>query len=96
MYKKSIPDNYGMLFVWPYEKKQCVWMKNTLVPLSIGYLNKTGKIIGIYDMVPLSKNSVCSNKVAKYALEVNLGWFEENKIEIGDVIKVKTILSNDK
>ena len=96
MYKKSIPDNYGMFFVWPYEKKQCMWMKNTLIPLSVGYLNKRGKVIGIYDMVPLSKNSVCSNKAAKYALEVNSGWFEENKIEIGDVIKIKTILSNDK
>ena len=96
MYKKSIPDNYGMFFVWPYEKKQCMWMKNTLIPLSVGYLNKRGKVIGIYDMVPLSKNSVCSNKAAKYALEVNSGWFEENKIEIGDVIEIKTILSNDK
>ena len=96
MYKKSIPDNYGMLFVWPYEKKQCVWMKNTLVPLSIGYLNKTGKIIGIYDMVPLSKNSVCSIKASKYALEVNSGWFDKNEIMTGDVIKIKEILSHDK
>ena len=96
MYRKTIPDNYGMFFVWPYEKKQCMWMKDTYVPLSVAYVDGKGKIIEIYDMVPLSKNSVCSNKAAKYALEVNLGWFEENKIEIGDVIKVKTILSNDK
>jgi uncharacterized membrane protein (UPF0127 family) len=96
MYRETIPDNYGMFFVWPYEKKQCMWMKDTYVPLSVAYIDGKGKIIEIYDMVPLSKNSVCSNKAAKYALEVNSGWFEENKIEIGDVIKIKTILSNDK
>ena len=96
MLKESIPKNYGMFFVWPYEKKQCMWMKDTYVPLSVAYVDGKGKIIEIYDMVPLSKNSVCSNKAAKYALEVNSGWFEENKIEIGDVIKIKTILSNDK
>ena len=55
-----------------------------------------GKIIEIYDMVPLSKNSVCSIKASKYALEVNSGWFDKNEIMTGDVIKIKEILSNDK
>ena len=95
MYRRSIPNNYGMLFVWPYEGQQCMWMKNTYVPLSVAYMDIRGKIIEIYDMVPFSKDSVCSTKAAKYALEVNSGWFEEKDINIGDSIKVKKLFSND-
>ena len=95
MYRTSIPNNYGMLFVWPYEGQQCMWMKNTYVPLSVAYMDIRGKIIEIYDMVPFSKDSVCSTKAAKYALEVNSGWFEEKDINIGDSIEVKKIFSND-
>tara|TARA_Y100001936_G_scaffold192660_1_gene192040 strand:+ start:275 stop:721 length:447 start_codon:yes stop_codon:yes gene_type:complete len=95
MYRTSIPNNYGMLFVWPYEGQQCMWMKNTYVPLSVAYMDIRGKIIEIYDMVPFSKDSVCSTKAAKYALEVNSGWFEEKDINIGDSIEVKKLFSND-
>ncbi len=95
MYRRSIPNYYGMLFVWPYEGQQCMWMKNTYVPLSVAYMDIRGKIIEIYDMVPFSKDSVCSTKAAKYALEVNSGWFEEKGINIGDSIEVKKIFSND-
>ena len=96
MNRRSIPNDYGMLFIWPYERKQCTWMKNTYVPLSVAYIDIRGKIIEIYDMVPFSKDSVCSTKAAKYALEVNSGWFEEKNINIGDSIEIKKILSNDK
>ena len=95
MYRRSIPNNYGMLFVWPYEGQQCMWMKNTYVPLSVAYMDIRGKIIEIYDMVPFSKDSVCSTKAAKYALEVNSGWFEEKDINIGDSVEVKKLFSND-
>ena len=50
MYRRSIPNNYGMLFVWPYEGQQCMWMKNTYVPLSVAYMDIRGKIIEIYDL----------------------------------------------
>ena len=96
MYRRSISKDYGMLFIWPYERKQCMWMKNTYVPLSVAYIDIRGKIIEIYDMVPFSKDSVCSTMAAKYALEVNSGWFEEKNINIGDSIEIKKILSNDK
>ena len=96
MFRNSIPKNYGMFFIWEYQKKQCMWMKDTYVPLSVAYIDGKGKIIEIYDMVPLSKNSVCSIKASKYALEVNSGWFDKNEIMTGDVIKIKEILSHDK
>ena len=71
-------------------------MKNTYVPLCVAYIDIRGKIIEIYDMVLFSKDSVCSTMAAKYALEVNSGWFEEKNINIGDSIEIKKILSNDK
>ena len=55
MFRKSLPDDGGMIFVWDRKKIQCMWMKNTLIPLSVAYIEDTGEIIGIYDMVPLSR-----------------------------------------
>ena len=95
MFRNSIPKNYGMFFIWEYQKKQCMWMKNTFIPLDVAYINNKGEILEIYDMVPLSKKSVCSRNYAKYALEVNSGWFKDNNINIGDVIDIETAISND-
>ena len=95
MNRSSIPNDYGMLFIWPYERKQCMWMKNTYVPLSVAYIDIRGKIIEIYDMVPLSDESVCSKKRVRYALEVNLNWFEDNNILVGDVLDISNLVKND-
>ena len=96
MFKSSIPQDYGMFFIWPCEKKQCMWMRNTYMPLSVAYINNQGKILEIYDMVPESERSVCSTKRAKYALEVNKDWFEKNNINIGDMLSIRSIVQNDK
>lgn len=95
MYKKAIPENYGMFFIWNLNKVQCMWMKNTYIPLSVAYMDRSGKIINIYDMVPLSKTSVCSKKPVLYALEVNRGWFRRHDIKVGDVLDLENILQND-
>ena len=95
MFRSSIPENYGMFFVWDYKKQQCMWMKDTFLSLSVAYVSNRGEILEIYDMVPFSKKSVCSKNSVKYALEVNKDWFEKNNINIGDVINIKTIISND-
>jgi uncharacterized membrane protein (UPF0127 family) len=95
MYKKAIPEDYGMFFIWSTKKVQCMWMKNTYIPLSVAYMDRRGKIINIYDMVPLSKISVCSDRPALYALEVNRGWFKTNNIKVGDILDLDKILQND-
>ena len=95
MYKKAMPENYGMFFIWNLNKVQCMWMKNTYIPLSVAYMDRSGKIINIYDMVPLSKASVCSKKPVLYALEVNRGWFKRNNIKVGDILNLDKILQND-
>jgi uncharacterized membrane protein (UPF0127 family) len=94
MFRDSLADNRGMFFIWDRKKIQCMWMKNTLIPLSVAYISDTGEIIDIYDMVPLSERSVCSKEPALYALEVNQGWFNKNDIHTGDFINIKTLLQN--
>ena len=94
MFRENLADDSGMFFIWDSKKIQCMWMKNTLIPLSVAYISDTGEIIDIYDMVPLSEISVCSKEPALYALEVNQGWFNKNDIHTGDFINIKTLLQN--
>lgn len=96
MNRESLPDDSGMIFVWDRNKVQCMWMKNTSIPLSVAYIEDTGEIIDIYDMVPLSRKSVCSRKPALYALEVNQGWFEKNELYVGDFINISSVIQNAK
>lgn len=84
MYRKNLHKKSGMLFVFPYEKMLNFWMKNTYIPLSIAYIDKLGIINEIYHMKPLDTSTTYPSKLpAKYALEVNKGWFSKNKITAG-------------
>ena len=86
MYRKSVPENAGMLFVFEKPRKAQFWMKNTYVPLSIAFLDKKKKILNIEDMKPLDEESrTLSRGSASYALEVNQGWFKANGVQAGDV-----------
>ena len=95
MYRENLPYDNAMFFIWEYKKRQCMWMRNTYIPLNVAYLDTSGKILEIYDMVPLSDESVCSKKRVRYALEVNLNWFEDNNILVGDVLDISNLVKND-
>ena len=95
MYRENLPYDDAMFFIWEYKKRQCMWMRNTYIPLNVAYLDSSGKILEIYDMVPLSDESVCSKKRVRYALEVNLNWFEDNNILVGDVLDISNLVKND-
>jgi uncharacterized membrane protein (UPF0127 family) len=95
MFRKELPEDFGMIFVWDSKKIQCMWMRNTFVPLSVAYIDNLGAIIDIYDMEPLSKMSVCSKEPSLYALEVNQGWFKKKGINVGDILTIDKILQND-
>lgn len=84
MYRKSMEQDGGMLFVFDREQKLNFWMKNTYIPLSIAYISKIGVINEIRDMAPLDTSVTYPSAMpARYALEVNRGWFEKNKITKG-------------
>ena len=95
MFRKSLPEDHGMFFVWEYRKRQCMWMRNTYIPLNVAFIDTKGKILEIYEMLPLSEDSICSKKRVKYALEVNLDWFKRNNVQVGDQIDITEILDND-
>ncbi len=95
MYRENLPYDNAMFFIWEYKKRQCMWMRNTYIPLNVAYLDSSGKILEIYDMVPLSDESVCSKKRVRYALEVNLNWFEDNNILVGNVLDISNLVKND-
>ena len=95
MFRKSLSEDHGMFFVWEYRKRQCMWMRNTYIPLNVAYIDTKGKILEIYEMLPLSEDSICSKKRVKYALEVNLDWFKRNNVYVGDQIDITEILDND-
>jgi len=82
-------ENSGMLFVFPDTGIHCMWMKNTFIPLSVAFLDESRKIINLARMRPETLTPHCSTSAAKYALEMNIDWFDERKIKAGD--KVVTI-----
>jgi len=86
MYRESIAEDSGMLFVFDAERRHCMWMKNTLIPLSVAFIDADGEIINIRNMHPRSTQNHCAARPALYALEMNQGWFEERGIEPGDSV----------
>lgn len=83
MFRQSMGENSGMLFVFPYTGHQSMWMMNTHIPLSVAFLDEKGRILNIEDMVPHTKTPHSSAGAAKYALEMNLGWFKTRNIKAG-------------
>src|SRR4051812_28906273 len=83
MHRRMMPENRGMLFVFPYAQPQSFWMMNTYLPLSIAYIDEQGVIVNIADIKPLTTDPHPSAKPAKYALEMNQGWFAKRGIKAG-------------
>ena len=87
MYRDSLPQEEGMLFIYPDAKPRSFWMKNTRIPLSIAFADPSGKIMSIQHMRPLDTQHTRWLEPTKYALEVNKGWFDKKGIQVGDVIQ---------
>ena len=86
MYRDAMGDDAGMLFIYEGEAVRRFWMKDTRIPLSIAFANRSGEIVRIADMKPFDEASTSSLSPAMYALEMNQGWFEAHGVERGDKI----------
>ena len=86
MNRRSMAANQGMLFVYPRAERHCMWMRNTFLPLSVAFLDDQGRIINIEDMTPLSEKSHCAAAAARFALEMNQGWFAAKGLKAGQPI----------
>ena len=88
--RASMPQNRGMLFVFPTLRHVSFWMKDTRIPLSIAFLDDDGRIISIQKMVPMNiEKRYRSDQPVRYALEVNQGWFVQNSIGVGDRVELQ-------
>ena len=83
MLREALGANAGMLFVFEESTQHCMWMKNTLIPLSVAFIDEAGAIVTILDMQPHDETSRCATKPARYALEMNKGWFAQRRIKPG-------------
>jgi uncharacterized membrane protein (UPF0127 family) len=84
MFRKSLPQQRGMIFVYNQPDRLSFWMRNTYLPLSIAFLDDQGVILQIEDMRPKDESHTVSKKRVRYALEVNQGWFQRKGIKVGD------------
>ena len=83
MYRQSLGPNAGMLFIFDEPAIHCMWMKNTLIPLSVAFMDANGVILNIADMKPQTEESHCAAKPALLALEMARGWFAQHGIKPG-------------
>jgi uncharacterized membrane protein (UPF0127 family) len=83
MWRKEMPQNEGMLFVFEQAVVQCFWMRNTLLPLTAAFVADDGTIVNLADMKPQSDDSHCSKKPVRFVLEMNQGWFAKRNIQAG-------------
>lgn len=103
MHREQLADGTGMLFVYPEESKLSFWMKNTLIPLSIGFFDADRELLEILDMEvdPVlirdqKRPRYRSKYKAQYALEVPKGWFHKHKIKPGSKFQLQELKINQK
>ncbi|TMH82966.1 MAG: DUF192 domain-containing protein [Betaproteobacteria bacterium] len=87
MLRKHLGSNEGMFFVFPQSEPYCMWMKNTLIPLSVAFVDEKGKIVSISEMQPQTETSHCAAAPVKFALEMVAGWFARKGIKPGTTIQ---------
>ncbi len=86
MFRDRLGPNEGMVFLFGEPQTVCMWMKNTLIPLSVAFMDEKGTIINIEEMKAQTLNSHCAKKAATYALEMSAGWFKQKGIKSGTTI----------
>ena len=86
MWRKEMPIQEGMLFVFEQAAGQCFWMRNTLIPLTAAFIADDGTIVNLADMQPQSDTSHCSGQPVRFVLEMNQGWFAKRGIRAGQKI----------
>lgn len=84
MFREKLARNDGMLFVFDEPAYHSMWMKNTLIPLSVAFVDAKGEILNVLDMEPHSLDTKMAAGPATFAIETNKGWFAERGLKAGD------------
>jgi len=86
MFREKLAKNDGMLFIFEELGYHSMWMMNTLIPLSVAFVDSEGRILNIADMEPKTLDSHFAAGPARYAIETNKGWFAERGLKAGDKV----------
>jgi len=86
MQRRALAPQRGMLFVFAETAQHCMWMRNTNLPLAVAFLDDSGRILNIEEMKPHTEDNHCAVLAARYALEMNAGWFFQRGLKRGDLI----------
>jgi uncharacterized membrane protein (UPF0127 family) len=88
MKRDSMPDDHGMIFVFPDEEMRSFWMKNTRFPLDILFVGAGGKVVSIHQMRAYDESNTSSDLPAQYAIELNKGQAGASGVKVGDVLDI--------
>ncbi len=92
MFVKSMGEDEGMLFVFTAPQQQGFWMRNTTLPLDIGFFDPAGELKEIYPMHPLDERRVTSrSRNIQFCLEMNQGWFKRNNVKPGAKLDLQAV-----
>lgn len=83
MGRRELAVDSGMLFRFDEVRRHCLWMKDTPLPLSAAFFDEAGLLVDVIDLEPFNTEIRCSKRPARYALEMNQGWFAERGVELG-------------
>ena len=86
MYRRELAPNHGMLFVFDPAFKACMWMRNTLIPLSVAFIDANGHVVNIEDMQAQTDTVHCARHEVPFALEMAKGWFAERNLKAGETV----------
>jgi len=86
MFREALAPGAGMLFVFDDRSSQCMWMRNTLIPLAVAFIDDEGRIVNVEEMAPKTETTHCATQPVRYALEMNGGWFARRGLRAGAVI----------
>lgn len=92
MFRTTMGEDEGMIFVFAGPQQQGFWMRNTVLPLDIGYIDPTGELKEIYPMYPHDERPVASrSRNIQFCLEMNQGWFARNGVKPGVMLDLKAV-----
>ena len=83
MGRRELAADSGMLFRFDEVRRHCLWMKDTPLPLSAAFFDEDGVLVDVIDLEPFNTQIRCSQRPARFALEMDQGWFAERGIGPG-------------